>query len=124
MIYQTYNGYVLSQFRKLEQDLRNRGAIKWKHAMHLIRLLLAGITALRAGTIPLDVGANRAALLEIRAGVRPWSDVDAWRKRLHADFDAALRETKLPERPDYALANGLLLQARRFAAGPREASAS
>jgi hypothetical protein len=35
LIYQTYNGYVMSQFKKLEQDLRARGEIKWKHAMHL-----------------------------------------------------------------------------------------
>src|SRR6185503_351047 len=45
LIYQTYNGYVMSQFKKLEQDLRARGEIKWKHAMHLMRLLLSGITA-------------------------------------------------------------------------------
>ena len=47
MVYQTYNGYVMSQFKKLEQDLRVREAIKWKHAMHLIRLLLQGIGVLR-----------------------------------------------------------------------------
>lgn len=40
LVYQTYNGYVLSQFKKLEQDWRATGEIKWKHAMHLIRLLL------------------------------------------------------------------------------------
>ncbi|HEY9713842.1 MAG TPA: nucleotidyltransferase domain-containing protein, partial [Chroococcales cyanobacterium] len=33
LVYQTYNGYVLSQFRKLEQDLRNQGELKWKHVM-------------------------------------------------------------------------------------------
>ena len=49
LVYQTYNGYVLSQFKRLEQDLRASGAIKWKHAMHLIRLLLSGITVLREG---------------------------------------------------------------------------
>ncbi len=27
LIYQTFNGYVLSQFRKLEQDLRTKGAV-------------------------------------------------------------------------------------------------
>ena len=43
MVYQTYNGYVLSQFKKLEQDLRNHGQLRWKHVMHLIRLLLSGI---------------------------------------------------------------------------------
>src|SRR3989454_1394671 len=33
---------MMSQFKKLEQDLRARGEIKWKHAMHLMRLLLSG----------------------------------------------------------------------------------
>jgi hypothetical protein len=28
LVYQTYNGYVMSQFKKLEQDLRTKGAIK------------------------------------------------------------------------------------------------
>jgi hypothetical protein len=30
LIYQTYNGYVMSQFKKLSQDLRTKGAIRWK----------------------------------------------------------------------------------------------
>jgi len=33
--YQTYSGYVLSQFKKLEADLRQRGQPRWKHVMHL-----------------------------------------------------------------------------------------
>ena len=37
LIYKTYNGYVLSQFKKLEQDLRTKGEIKQKHAMHLMQ---------------------------------------------------------------------------------------
>ena len=47
LVYQTYNGYVMSQFKKLEQDLRTKEEINWKHAMHLIRLLLQGIAILR-----------------------------------------------------------------------------
>ncbi|MGH9761016.1 MAG: nucleotidyltransferase domain-containing protein, partial [Blastocatellia bacterium] len=46
LVYQTYNGYVMSQFKKLDHDIRNRGEIKWKHAMHLIRILLSGIVML------------------------------------------------------------------------------
>src|SRR5262249_60192232 len=54
-VHRTYNAYVLSQFKKLEQDLRARGQIRWKHVMHLIRLLLSGVTVLREGFIPLRV---------------------------------------------------------------------
>src|SRR5205807_493526 len=46
LVYQTYNGYVLSQFKKMQADLRNQGQVKWKHVMHLIRLLLSGIGVL------------------------------------------------------------------------------
>ncbi len=42
MIFQTFNGYAMSQFKKIEQDIRNQGEVRWKHAMHLLRLLLSG----------------------------------------------------------------------------------
>ncbi|MBP9902308.1 MAG: nucleotidyltransferase domain-containing protein [Verrucomicrobia bacterium] len=113
LIYQTYNGYVMSQFKKLEQDLRARGEIKWKHAMHLMRLLLAGISALREGDLRLRLDEERDALLTIKHGERPWSDVNAWRLRLHKEFDEAFASTRLPERPDYAWANEFLLKARK-----------
>ena len=47
MIFQTFNGYALSQFKKIEQDLRNQGEVRWKHAMHLLRLLITGAATLR-----------------------------------------------------------------------------
>ncbi len=113
LVYQTYNGYVLSQFKKLGQDLRNRGTIKWKHAMHLIRLLLSGITVLREGFVPVAVSEHRERLLEIRDGKTPWDHVDAWRLSLHEEFDAAYEKTELPQHPDYEKANALLVKARR-----------
>jgi hypothetical protein len=117
LVYQTYNGYVMSQFRKLEQDLRTKGTLKWKHAMHLIRLLLAGITVLREGYVPVQVGDRRDALLAIRRGEVSWAEVNAWRLALHKEFDAALAGTRLPERPDYARADALLIRARRAMVG-------
>ena len=47
MVYQTFNGYVMSQFKKMQADIRNQGQVKWKHVMHLLRLLMAGITVLK-----------------------------------------------------------------------------
>lgn len=115
LIYQTYNGYVLSQFKKIDLRLRDGREIKWKHAMHLIRLLLSGITALREGVIPVAVHEHRDRLLLIRRGRLAWDEVNAWRLELHRLFDEAYAATKLPERPDYHRANALLLQARRLA---------
>jgi len=113
LIYQTYNGYVMGQFKKLEQDLRALGEIKWKHAMHLIRLLISGVTALREGYILVQQDAHRDALLAIRHGDMPWEEVNAWRLELHQEFDTAYETTRLPEQPDYGRVNGFLIAARR-----------
>lgn len=113
LVYQTYNGYVMSQFKKLEQDLRASGSIKWKHAMHLIRLLLAGITVLRDGHVPVHVGTQADLLLTIRRGEMRWEEINQLRMRLHQEFDGALTFTRLPERPDYERVNAFLLKARR-----------
>jgi len=113
MIFQTFNGYAMSQFKKIEQDIRNHGEVRWKHAMHLLRLLLTGAATLRTGTVPVRVEAHRDRLLVVKRGEMPWAAVDIWRKDLHRDFERALAETKLPERPDYEAANRFLIKARR-----------
>lgn len=115
LVYQTYNGYVMSQFKKMQADLRNHGKVKWKHVMHLIRLLLSGIGVLREGFVPVQVDVHRDRLLAIRRGEVPWEDVERWRLRLHQEFNAAFETTKLPERPDYERANAFLIRARRLA---------
>jgi predicted nucleotidyltransferase len=115
LIYQTYNGYVLSQFKKMQTDIRNHGQVKWKHVMHLIRLLLSGVSVLRDGFVPVKVDAHRDRLLAIRRGEAPWDEVESWRLDLHKEFNAAFETTKLPERPDYERANAFLLRARRLA---------
>ena len=137
MIFQTFNGYAMSQFKKIEQDRRNSGdriarsarldehgkntprgpggQLRWKHAMHLLRLLLTGATTLRTGTVPVRVEAHRDRLLAVKREELPWAEVNAWRKELHHDFERALAETKLPERPDYEAANRFLIKAQRQA---------
>jgi hypothetical protein len=115
MVYQTYNGYVMSQFKKMEADIRNDGTVKWKHVMHLIRLLLSGIVVLRDGIVPVKVDTHRDRLLAIRRGEVPWDHVAKWRLILHQEFNAAFETTSLPERPDYERANAFLVGARRQA---------
>lgn len=114
LVYQTYNGYVISQFKKLEADLRNRGGIRWKHAMHLIRLLISGRMVLEAGFVPLRLDAHREQLRAIHAGEWSWEDVNAWRLDLHSEMERAYENTRLPNHPDYAAANGFLIDARRM----------
>lgn len=120
-VHRTYNAYVLSQFKKLEQDLRNHVQIRWKHVMHLIRLLLSGVEVLKDGFVPLRVDEYRDRLLAIRRGDVSWEEVERWRLALHKELDEALRSTSLPEHPDYQQANDFLIRARRVAASPEYA---
>ena len=115
LVYQTFNGYAMSQFKKIQSSIRNRGEIKWKHVMHLIRLLLAGLTVLREGFVPVLVEEHRDMLLAIKTGQVPWSELDAWRRDLHRQFDEAFEKSRLPARPDYERANQFLVKARRLA---------
>lgn len=117
-VHRTYNSYVLSQFKKLEQDVRNRHEVRWKHVMHLIRLLLSGIEVLERGLVPLRMDAHRDQLLAIRSGAIPWEVVNQWRLELHSELDRSFERSSLPEHPDYARANAFLLRARRYAAMP------
>ena len=115
LVYQTYNGYVMSQFKKMQADIRNQGQVKWKHVMHLIRLLISGISVLRDGFVPVRVDDHGEQLLAIKQGNMPWEETEKWRLSLHREFDKALEQTTLPERPDYEKANAYLLKARRSA---------
>ncbi|HWY75684.1 MAG TPA: nucleotidyltransferase domain-containing protein [Verrucomicrobiae bacterium] len=185
MVFQTFNGYAMSQFKKIEQDIRNQPSreakrkakgrdwraapspspsaasgdgtervsgyagpivppagtragtsqrdvptfageaeirpsashgsegIRWKHAMHLLRLLLIGAATLREARVPVHVESHRDRLLAVKCGEMPWTEVNAWRKELHHDLERALAETRLSERPDYEAANRFLIKARR-----------
>lgn len=115
IVYQTYNGYVMSQFKRMQTDLKNQGRIKPKHVMHLIRLLISGIHVLHEGFVPVDVGEHREKLFAIKNEEMPWDEIEAWRLQLHREFDAAVTTTCLPERPDYERANEFLIKARRLA---------
>jgi hypothetical protein len=55
--------------------------------------------------------------MKTKGGEMPWAEVDAWRKELHRDFELALADTKLPERPDYEAANRFLIKARHSQLG-------
>jgi len=117
MVFQTFSGYAMSQFKKMEQDMRSSGEARPKHTMHLLRLLLTGAATLREGRVPVRVEAHRDRLLAVKRGEMTWDEVTKWRSELNLDFERALSETKLPERPDYEAANRFLVKARRQVAG-------
>jgi uncharacterized protein len=112
LVAETCDAYATSQFKKIEQDLR-RGAIKWKHAMHLIRILKLGLVALQEGAVRIEVGEDRERLLAIKRGEVTWEEVARWRSDLHDAYAPALRATRLPDLPDTKRVNDWLIRARR-----------
>jgi hypothetical protein len=111
--HRTFLRYAESQFRKLAGDLRNRGEPRWKHVMHLLRLLLSGRHLLEHGEPLVDVGSHRERLLAVRRGEVPWTEVEAWRAELTRGLDAALVRSALPPDPDRARAESFLVSVRR-----------
>ena len=51
--------------------------------------------------------------MAIWRGELSWEQINAWRLRLHGEFDQAYAATRLPPQPNAAAANAWLLAARR-----------
>ena len=112
-LYHTYSGYVLSQFRKMRKRVERGEAFRPKHAMHLVRLLWSGISALRRGEIMVDASAHRDELLEIKRRPEAFERVHARALELSALFDEEFARTGLPDEPDVRRVSEFLIRARR-----------
>ncbi|MGW6983752.1 nucleotidyltransferase domain-containing protein [Streptomyces sp. NPDC054932] len=112
----SFSRYAASQRGKLLADVRVHGAPRWKHAMHLLRLLLSCRDLLRTGRLTIDAGPHRDRLLAVRRGELTWEEVDAWMTRLQEETEAALATTVLPEEPDHARVEDFLVRTRRASA--------
>ncbi|RKS68835.1 hypothetical protein BZB76_5971 [Actinomadura pelletieri DSM 43383] len=111
--HRTFLRYAQAQFHKLEGDLRNGGVPRWKHVMHMLRLLVSGLHLVRHGEPRVDVGDLRDRLLAVRRGEVGWNEIEAWRARLTADLDTAVDRSALPPEPDRAAVEDLLISIRR-----------
>lgn len=112
-VHRTFGRYAESQFRRLLSDLRTRGEPRWKHVMHLLRLLLSGHHLVRSGEPLVDVSEYRDRLLAVRRGELPWDEIQAWRESLARDMDQALDGSPLPEAPNRARVEEFLVSVRR-----------
>ncbi|GGS04487.1 DNA polymerase beta superfamily protein [Streptomyces nojiriensis] len=112
----SFSRYAASQRGKLLADVRVHGAPRWKHAMHLLRLLLSCRDLLRSGRLTIDAGPHRDRLLAVRRGELTWEEVDAWMARLQEETQSALASTVLPAEPDLARVQDFLVRARRASA--------
>ncbi|MBV7674045.1 nucleotidyltransferase domain-containing protein [Streptomyces halstedii] len=114
--HETFVRYARSQSRKLETDVRTHGAPRWKHAMHLLRLLTSGRDLLRTGELRIDVGDAREELLAVKRGEVPWAEVERRAARLAEENDAALTRSPLPPEPDRDRVEDFLVRTRRASA--------
>ncbi|MCT9093165.1 nucleotidyltransferase domain-containing protein [Streptomyces sp. ASQP_92] len=114
--HRTFVRYALGQRKKLDADVRLHGAPRWKHAMHLLRLLTSCRDLLRTGALTIDVGAGRDRLLAVRRGEVSWPEVESWMIRLTAEADEAAATSPLPPEPDRARVAEFLFRVRRESA--------
>ncbi|MFD7030541.1 DNA polymerase beta superfamily protein [Streptomyces sp. NPDC059917] len=112
----TFGRYAASQRTKLRADVRTHGAPRWKHAMHLLRLLESCRDLLRGGELTIDVGERREDLLAVKRGEVPWAEVELRMSRLEAECEAALATSPLPADPDLPRIEDFLTRARRASA--------
>lgn len=111
--YQTFLGYADAQFLKMERSRAVGTTIKWQHAMHLVRLLEAGIGLLRTATLDLRVADDRRETLRaIKRGELDWTELVRLRAALVEEFVDAMSTTSLPESPDIAAAERFLVDLR------------
>jgi predicted nucleotidyltransferase len=115
-VYETFTRYAIGQRRRLDADLRTHGAPRWKHAMHLLRLLISARDLLRTGRMTIDVGDERPRLLAVKRGEVPWAGVESWMARLATEAEEASHRTPLPELPDRRRLEDFLLRVRRDSA--------
>jgi len=116
-IRKTYGGYATQQWERLKRredgsfssDLRKRTE---KHGRHCYRLILQGAWALRHGELKVRLTSDEVQMCR-EAGLMAANDVEEFGKAVEiamAEFDAI--ESDLPEHPDEAIAERLLLLAR------------
>ncbi|AZM63094.1 MULTISPECIES: DNA polymerase beta superfamily protein [unclassified Streptomyces] len=115
-VHETFTRYAHGQRRKLEAHLRAHGAPRWKHAMHLLRLLATARDLLRTGTLTIDVGEQRESLLAVKRGEVPWPQVESRMTRLAEEGAEAARRSPLPEEPDRRRVEDFLVRTRRASA--------
>lgn len=110
---ETYGRYAADQLAKLSSARERTGEVRWKQAMHMLRLLMAGAHVLRTGDVLVDVSAHRDDLLAVRRGEVAWVSVAARAEALRADLAVALGDTVLPESPDRDRVEEFLVDVRR-----------
>ncbi len=110
--YARYQSYAEDQFKRLNKGAEE-GEPNWKHAMHMLRLLICGETLMREGFVRVDVTEYREKLLSVKRGAMKWANVIAWQEELNEKLKNSFETTELPDEPDVERVNAFLISARR-----------
>jgi len=117
---QHFSGYMgekrKAMVRKYQYDVKN--------AAHLIRLLRMGIEFLETGTLRVYRTDDADELKGIKQGGWSLDDVKAEAERLFGQIDAARSRSTLPDGPDEAAANALLIEMHLQVLGLRPGAVS
>ena len=108
---ETFGNYARDQLGRVSGHLERTGEVRWKQAMHMIRLLLTGIRTLETGDVAVDVGPDRDRLLAVKRGEVSWDEVRTWAARLGERL--ATTRTAIPVEPDRATVDDFLVTVRR-----------
>jgi hypothetical protein len=109
---ETYGAYAREQLTRVANRRERTGETNHKQAMHMIRLLHAGIHLLRTGEVLVDVTPLRARLLAVKEGAVPFASVESWAAELQEELADAAATTSLPRSPDLDSIDQLLLHVR------------
>ena len=102
---------ILRDFDKLNHRNRKKDETHlYKHAMHLIRLLLTGTEILKGKGINTYRGNDRDLLLDIRNGKYTYKQIFEMADELERKFNYAYKNTSLPRNVDKDKINELIVE--------------
>lgn len=95
----TFSGYAVSQFKRLQRDIKADRKIKNKHVMHLVRLMTMCKEILMSGKVIVK-RPDKDDLLKIRRGEWDYQEIEAWQKSMDSEMDKWYNVSCLPYAPD------------------------
>jgi hypothetical protein len=102
---------IVRNFNKLNhRNNKKSGKQLYKHAMHLIRLLMTGTDILLGKGIVTRRREEQALLMEIRNGGIGFDEVFSLANEYQKKFHAAAKQTKLPYEPDGKAIDDLMIK--------------
>jgi len=98
--YKAYNQWLSARENKKRTDMEDAHGYDTKNAMHLVRLMRVGYEAITEGNYNV-FREDAKELLEIRNGAWSYEQLVEYAEKMDIKIQMALKETKLPEKPDF-----------------------